>query len=142
MRLSERYSLAWGQVNLDRRTIDLTKTKNGSSRTVHLNADVVAALETVKLKRPKPSEPVFPRQGATFDTRSWFHPVLEDASIEGYVWHVNRHTFCSWLAMAGASIKEQEIGAARSTAASGGTCKEDLPLKTPQRGSGKSEQLQ
>ncbi len=60
MRLSEQYSLAWGQVNLDRRTIDLTKTKNGSSRTVHLNADVVAAFETVKLKRPKPSEPVFP----------------------------------------------------------------------------------
>jgi hypothetical protein len=27
-------------------------------------------------------------------------------------------------------------------AASGGKCKGDLPLKTPQRGSGKSEQLQ
>jgi integrase len=115
MRLSEQYSLTWGQVNLERRTIDLTKTKNGSARTVHLNADVVAALETVKLKRPKPSEPVFPRQGATFDTRSWFHPVLEDAGIEGYVWHANRHTFCSWLAMAGASIKEiQELAGHKS----------------------------
>ncbi len=29
MRLSEQYSLTWGQVNLERRTIDLTKTKNG-----------------------------------------------------------------------------------------------------------------
>ena len=27
MRLSEQYSLTWGQVHLDRRTIDLTKTK-------------------------------------------------------------------------------------------------------------------
>ena len=28
----------------------------------------------------------------------------------GYVWHCNRHTFCSWLAMAGATIKEiQEL---------------------------------
>src|SRR5580658_4075806 len=36
----------------------------------------------------------------------------------------------------------KEIGAARSTAASGGTCKGDLPLRTPQRGSGKSEQSQ
>ena len=26
--------------------------------------------------------------------------------LSGYVWHSNRHTFCSWLAMAGASIKE------------------------------------
>jgi integrase len=85
MRLSEQYSLTWGQFNLERRTIDLTTTKNGSARTVHLNADVVAAFETVKLKRPKSNEPVFPRQGATFDTRSWFHPVLEDAWIEGYV---------------------------------------------------------
>jgi hypothetical protein len=32
--------------------------------------------------------------------------------------------------------------AARSTAASGGTCKRDLPLRTPQRGSDKSEQSQ
>ena len=44
--------------------------------------------------------------GKSFDTRSWFHPCLEDAGITGYVWHSNRHTFCSWLAMAGASIKE------------------------------------
>jgi integrase len=115
MRLSEQYSLTWGQVNFERRTIDLTKTKNGSARTVHLNADAVAALERMKLNRSTPKEPVFPRQGATFDTRSWFHPVLEDAGIEGYVWHANRHTFCSWLAMAGASIKEiQELAGHKS----------------------------
>ena len=44
MRLSEQYSCTWSQVHLDRRTIDLTKTKNGSARTVHLNSDAVAAL--------------------------------------------------------------------------------------------------
>jgi integrase len=31
---------------------------------------------------------------------------MEDAGITGYVWHSSRHTFCSWLAMARASIKE------------------------------------
>jgi site-specific recombinase XerD len=33
---------------------------------------------------------------------------LEEAviDVEEYTWHNNRHTFCSWLAMAGASIKE------------------------------------
>jgi len=37
-------------------------------------------------------------------------PCLEEAKITGYVWHSNRHTFCSWLAMAGATIKEiQEL---------------------------------
>lgn len=30
--------------------------------------------------------------------------------LQRHVWHSNRHTFCSWLAMAGASIKEiQEL---------------------------------
>ena len=82
MRLSEQYSLTWGQVHLDRRTIDLTKTKNGSARTVHLNADAIAALESIRLRKQKSSEPVFPRRGATFDTRSWFYPSLEDAGIE------------------------------------------------------------
>ena len=53
MRLSEQYSLTWGQVHLDRRTIDLTKTKNGSARTVHLNADSVAAFQTLKHKLHK-----------------------------------------------------------------------------------------
>ncbi|CAN5675561.1 hypothetical protein BH10ACI4_BH10ACI4_11450 [soil metagenome] len=110
MRLSEQYSLTWAQVHLDRRTIDLTKTKNGSARTVHLNADSVAAFQTLKHKLHKPIDPVFVRQGPRFDTRSWFVPCLQDAEIEGYVWHCNRHTFCSWLAMAGASIKEiQEL---------------------------------
>ncbi|HVH85111.1 MAG TPA: tyrosine-type recombinase/integrase, partial [Terriglobales bacterium] len=58
------------------------------------------------------ADPVFAREGSQgrFDTRSWFQPCLEEAKIASYVWHSNRHTFCSWLAMAGASIKEiQEL---------------------------------
>jgi integrase len=108
MRLSEQYSCTWSQVRLDRRTIELTKTKNGLARTVHLNSDVITALESLRRPKQHPSDPVFPREGSKgrFDTRSWFLPCLEDAGIGGYVWHCNRHTFCSWLAMAGASIKE------------------------------------
>jgi len=112
IRLSEQYSLTLNQVHLDRRTIDLTKTKNGSARTVHLNADSIASLESIKRKGQKAGDIVFPREGtkSRFDTRSWFVPCLEDAGIEDYVWHSNRHTFCSWLAMAGATIKEiQEL---------------------------------
>lgn len=33
MRLSEQYTCTWSQVHLDRRTIELTKTNNGSGRT-------------------------------------------------------------------------------------------------------------
>jgi site-specific recombinase XerD len=48
---------------------------------------------------------VFPREGETFDTRSWFHPAMKEAQIDDYVWHCNRHTFCSWLAIAGVPLK-------------------------------------
>jgi integrase len=46
MRLSEQYSCTWSQVHFDRRMIELTKTKNGSGRAVHLNSDAIGALES------------------------------------------------------------------------------------------------
>lgn len=112
MRLTEQYTLTWSQVDTTRRAIDLTETKNGTARTVHLNPDAMAAIDAVRLPRQKPADKVFPRQGSKgrHDTRSWFQPCLAEAKITRYVWHSNRHTFCSWLAMAGASIKEiQEL---------------------------------
>jgi site-specific recombinase XerD len=44
-----------------------------------------------------------------------FQPCLAGAKIGGYVWHSNRHTFCSWLAMVGASIKEIQEAAGHKT---------------------------
>jgi len=114
MRLSEQYSLTWSQVHFDRRSIDLTKTKNGSARTGHLNASAIEALESVRVDE-HPKGKVFPRNGKDFDTRSWFHPCLKEAGVTGYVWHCNRHTFCSWLAMAGATIKEIQEAAGHKT---------------------------
>jgi integrase len=104
-------------VDFRRRIIDLTKTKNYSARTVHLNADAMAAIESKKRPRQHPGDPVFPREGSKgrFDTRSWFQPCLKEAKIAGYVWHSNRHTFCSRLAMAGASIKEIQEAAGHKT---------------------------
>ena len=117
MRLTEQYSSTWSQVDFRRRIIDLTKTKNYSARTVHLNADAIAAIESKKGAKQRPGDPVFPREGSKgrFDTRSWFLPCLKEARIAGYVWHSNRHTFCSWLAMAGASIKEIQEAAGHKT---------------------------
>jgi len=112
MRLTEQYTCTWSQFDESRRAIDLTDTKNGSKRTIHLNADALAAVQSMRLPGQKPTDRVFTRHGKSdsFDTRSWFQPCLAEAKITGYVWHSNRHTFCSWLAMAGATIKEiQEL---------------------------------
>jgi len=36
--------------------------------------------------------------------RDWFDPAAEEAEIEDYTWHCNRHTFASRLAMAGENL--------------------------------------
>jgi hypothetical protein len=51
MRLSEQYTIEFGQFDRNRRAIDLDKSKNGDARTVHLNADALRAIESVI--RPK-----------------------------------------------------------------------------------------
>jgi integrase len=108
MRLGEQYSATWSQVHVDRKTIELPDSKNGEPRTVHLNKTALEAIQSIRPQKVKASDPVFPREGEKdrFDTRSWFVPCMEEANIDGYVWHSNRHTFCSWLAMAGASTRE------------------------------------
>jgi integrase len=56
----------------------------------------------------KPTDKVFPDAGDY--CRFWFEPAMKAAKVNNYTWPCNRHTFCSWLAMAGASMKEiQEL---------------------------------
>lgn len=52
-----------------------------------------------------------------FDNRSWLNPCMDEAGIENALWHTHRHTFCSWLAMAGASMKEIQEAAGHKTIA-------------------------
>lgn len=114
MRWGEQFSLTWSQVDLKRRVIRLTETKNGSARNVPLNSMALDALRKQQTLVPhKPPDPVFPEAGDY--CRFWFEPALSEAGIAGYTWHCNRHTFCSWLAMAGVSIKEIQTLAGHKT---------------------------
>ena len=117
MRLSEQYALRVEQVDLDRRTIDLTKTKNFNARAVDLNSDAIAALQSLQRPGQRPNELVFLRDTKGFDNGSWFNPCLSEAEISDYVWHSNRHTFCSWLAMKGATTREIQDAAGFKTIA-------------------------
>jgi integrase len=118
MRLGEQFSVTWSQVHLDRRTIELTDSKNGSKRTVHLNSNAVEALRGIRNDQ-KGSEVVFPTPMADYTQREWFIPTLREAEIADYTWHSNRHTFCSWLSMKGASIKDiQELAGHKTIAMS------------------------
>lgn len=118
MRWGEQYSLEWGQVDLKRKVIRLDETKNGSPRNVPLNSVTLDALTQHRDAVPhEAGDPVFPRPGPSSDCRWWFEPALDEAKITDYTWHNNRHTFCSWLAMAGVSTKEIQVLAGHKTIA-------------------------
>jgi integrase len=116
MRWGEQYSLTWAQVDLKRKVVRLTTTKNGSARNVPLNSVTLDALLGQRTIVPHEAEDmVFPRPGPSSDCRWWFAPALVEAKIADYTWHNNRHTFCSWLALAGVSIKEIQVLAGHKT---------------------------
>jgi len=103
--------LRWNQVDFERRQLHLIqiRTKNGDSRTIPLNAVALNALrELIVGKTRLRTDPVFPsvRTGDSLQgSRGWFSTALEEAKIQEYTWHCNRHTFASRLVMAGVDLR-------------------------------------
>ena len=121
MRLTEQFTCTWPQVDFERKAVHLKRTKNGTDRTVRLNPEALTALREQATYRQKGSELVWPGlfKSQTYGTRDWFTAALKEAEITDYTWHNNRHTFCSWLAMVGASIREiQELAGHKTVAMS------------------------
>lgn len=119
MRLSEQYTVTWAPVDLKRGVIRLFDTKNGTSRNVYLNQTAIEALKSVRPNKPKPTDVVFSHPAADFDNGPWFNPCVEEAGLSDYTCHNNRHTFCSWLALKRATLKEiQEAAGHKSIAMS------------------------
>ena len=87
--------------------VTLPKTKNGNPRHIPLNAQAVAALETLKAFRTSETSPVFPGDDgeAVQGPRGWFHNAVERAEVQNYTWHCHRHTFASRLVMAGVDLR-------------------------------------
>ncbi|HEV2322887.1 MAG TPA: site-specific integrase [Terracidiphilus sp.] len=116
MRPGELDTAEWSQVDCDRRAIELTETKNGYARTVRLNTDALDAIRSMQLPGQRQSGRIFRRATEKhFQNKSWFTPVLDDAKITGATFYTCRQTFCSWLAMAGASMKDLQEAAGHKT---------------------------
>lgn len=123
MRKGEQYGMRWCDVDLNRKVILLKNTKNGKPREVHMNRDVVAAiqiLEKLGLSRKdrseeqpneSPSDSVF----AVSDNKKWWKSALDRARIRDFRWHDLRHTFCSRLAQNGGSMKLLQEAAGHQT---------------------------
>ena len=115
MRLSEQYGLPWKDVDMTRRHLRIRDTKNGESRSIPANSVVMAELDRLRPKRAV--GPIFPRprDGKGSIKPRWFETVISEAGIEDYTWHNNRHTFCSWLAIAGVPLRTIQVLAGHKT---------------------------
>lgn len=121
MRRGEQFTLEISQVNFQRNEIQLDNTKNGDSREIPMVPEVRAAiLEEIAEHKPAGSKKlVFARERKGGDPdnmdMAWFDELLAEHGIADYTWHNNRHTFCSWLAIAGTPLKTiQELAGHRS----------------------------
>ncbi len=106
-RQAETMGASWSQIDLNRATLQLEETKNGSRRALHLVEPVLALLRA-RVRRIDtgllfPSR-VNPKQSV--DLRQPWEKALQAAGVDGFHWHDLRHTFASMAAMNGATLPE------------------------------------
>jgi integrase len=115
MRRSEQYErIDWSSVDLSRKDLYISNSKNGQGRHIPLNAEARAAFERLRRARigdgPIPIAPEGPifigRSGEPlFSPRHWFEDAVERAGLKDFTWHDLRHTFASRLVMADVDIR-------------------------------------
>lgn len=113
-RREEIMSLRWENVRLDEERIFLPKTKNGRSRTVHLNGRAKEVVQDLLARRDQEartcgSEYVFPsrqgtKKGYIYDLRKPFEKACSIAGVENFRIHDLRHTFASMAVSSGADL--------------------------------------
>jgi integrase len=128
IRQGELLGLTWANVDLDKATLRLIDTKNGTSLAVYLAPPAVDALRVlreqpvtslvhvfvvaveVKPERAgdKPTMRIIPLDGNRLVSR--WKKIQKAAGVSGVRWHDLRHCAASYLAQAGASLPE--IGSA------------------------------
>lgn len=117
MRAGEIHSLRRSQINLLKRVVTLTESKNGSTRTVPLSNAALAALRTALANPIRPidtdlvffGEPGRDGQRRPFEFRPAWYRALTSAEISGLRFHDLRHEAVSRLVEAG--LADQEVAA-------------------------------
>lgn len=107
MRMREMFTLRWSQVDLEKKTVFLDKTKNGDKRQVPLSSVALAELRAFRPEDADPAALVFPflegdetakSLNATTDflSKLWID-VFELAGAKGLLFHDLRHEATSRL---------------------------------------------
>jgi site-specific recombinase XerD len=107
MRQNELLSLTWPQINLMRRALTLTETKNKEKRTIPLNQTVLEILKNRSKVRHITGHVFTSQAGSKIDARNLlraFYAARERAGLTDVRWHDLRHTFASRLVQAGIDL--------------------------------------
>lgn len=110
-RKNELLKLEWSRIDFERRVLQLEpeSTKNGKRRVVPLNDEALSTLlsqrEWVRCYVPKSRWVFAVASGNRLTTlQKGFRAACERAGIDNFRIHDLRHTFASWLVMAGVSL--------------------------------------
>jgi integrase len=104
-RFAELGKLTWDDVDMDRRTLTLRQTKDGTTARLPFNDEVWLTLTTLRKVAANPH--VFPGRGPSGrldNVQRAFKDALELAGIQDFRFHDLRHTFASHLVMAGVDL--------------------------------------
>ena len=106
-RQAELIGLRWSDIDLQRRSAILHKTKNGERRSLPLTGLALELLRDLAAARPVGGDHVFPgrRRKPAFPRRAW-EVATAAAGLEDFRFHDLRHSCASYLAMSGASAPE------------------------------------
>ena len=105
MRSGEIRSLTWDRVDLKNRIILLDKTKNGERREIPINDTLYQTLSG--LIRNLKTDYVFHNPDTLkpyYDIKKSWQTALKKSHILDFHFHDLRHTFASWLVMAGVDL--------------------------------------
>jgi integrase len=103
MRRLEILSLKWPEVNFDQKLLTVLDSKNHEVRKIPMNGTVQGVLK----KLPHHKEFVFSHlNGKPYATvqKAFNHAKAKAGLLDDVVFHTLRHTFASWLVMAGVDI--------------------------------------
>jgi integrase len=102
MRKSEILKLTWKDIDFEHRLLFVRNSKNGSSRQIPMAQDVVRVLQPL----PATQSRVFTgtQQNSVSSIRTGFENAVKRAEIEDFSFHDLRHTFASYMVMAGVDI--------------------------------------
>ena len=108
MRQSEIMHLTWEQIDLNRKSIILEKTKNKTRRMIPLAGLALGLLQKHLEAKKLHHHLLFPGRisGKPMDLRKAWLSALKQAEIKDFKFHDLRHSAASYLAMSGCSLVE------------------------------------